>query len=84
MEIEKTIPTFRFSEFSWENMSYLTIEQILADIATFIDHVRSSLNSPLAPVILWGSQFGATLSAFTRLKYPHLVNGWVTSFSSLH
>lgn len=56
-------------------MEYLTIEQTLADIATFIDFVRRSLGTPSAPVILWGSQVGATLAAFTRLKYPHLVNG---------
>lgn len=56
-------------------MRYLTIEQTLADIATFIDYIRRSLDTPYAPVILWGSQFGATLAAFTRLKYPHLVNG---------
>lgn len=56
-------------------MRYNTVEQILADISTFIDHIRRSLNTPFAPVILWGSQFGATLAAFTRLKYPHLVNG---------
>lgn len=56
-------------------MRYLTIEQTLADIATFIDFIRRSLATPLAPVILWGSQFGATLSTFAKLKYPHLVNG---------
>ncbi len=64
-----------FSEFTWDNMRYLTIEQILADISTFIDHIRQSLGTPSAPVILWGSQFGATLATFARLKYPHLING---------
>lgn len=58
-------------------MRYLTIEQTLADISTFIDYIRRSLDTPFAPVILWGSQFGATLSVWTRMKYPHLVNGWV-------
>ncbi|XP_037038173.1 putative serine protease K12H4.7 isoform X2 [Bradysia coprophila] len=69
-----------FDDYSWENMQYLTIEQTIADIATFIDFVRRSLGTPSAPVILWGSQLGATLAAFTRLKYPHLVNGvWSSS-----
>lgn len=66
---------FDFSEFSWDNLRYLTIDQTLADISTFIDFVRQSLNTPNAPVILWGSQVGATLASWARLKYPHLVNG---------
>lgn len=64
-----------FSEFLWDNLRYLTIEQTLADISTFIDHIRQSLFTPFAPVVLWGSQLGGTLAAFARLKYPHLVNG---------
>lgn len=65
-----------FRNASFENMEYLTVEQSLGDIATFIRFVRSQRNVNLpSKVILFGSGYGGTLATYTRKKYPQLVDG---------
>lgn len=59
-------------------MQFLTIEQILGDISTFIRFIRSGLHG--AKVIVWGSGVGGTLSAWSRKKFPHLIDAaWASS-----
>ena len=59
-------------------MNFLTVEQALGDIVEFIDTIRRTTRYPR--VILFGSGYGATLAAWTRKKYPHLVDGiWSSS-----
>lgn len=66
-------------------MQFLTIEQTINDIGRLIQIVKSDLGDPNARVVLWGSGLGATLAAWTRQKYPHLVNGvWSSSGSYEH
>lgn len=61
---------------SFENMEFLTVEQSLADIATFIRFIRSQREVGVLPkVILFGSGYGGTIATWTRKKYPHLVDG---------
>lgn len=55
-------------------MQYLTIEQSLADIATFIQFIQSEVGFD-SKVILFGSGYGATMATWARKKYPHLVSG---------
>lgn len=63
-----------------ENLQYLTIEQMINDIARLIEVVKQDLAAPEARVILWGSGFGATLATWTKKKFSHLVNGvWSSS-----
>lgn len=66
---------------SVENLSYLTIEQSIADIGEFIDFVKKNYNGAQnSRVVLWGRGYGGSLAVWTRHKYHHNVNGvWASS-----
>lgn len=66
-----------FRNATYENLQYLTIEQSLADIALFINEIKSKLNvtENNVTVFAWGSGYGGTLAALARQTYPHLVHG---------
>lgn len=67
-----------FSDLSFENLQWLSIEQIIGDIATFAAFLREEYLTD--DVGVWGSGIGATLAAWSRLKNPHLINGaWSSS-----
>lgn len=60
-------------------MQYLTPEQALQDLATFVETVRER-NSETAKVIVWGSGYGGTLATWARKKFPHLIDAaWSSS-----
>jgi serine protease 16 len=70
---------------TFEDLSYLTIEQMLADISYLIVNLKRILDAPEAKVVLYGPGFGGTLATYARQKFPHLVEGvWSSSgvFSS--
>src|SRR5882757_6645952 len=60
---------------SVENLKYLTSEQALADAANFISQIKE----PNQKLIVFGGSYAGSLSAWLRLKYPHLVNGAIAS-----
>lgn len=63
-----------------ENLQFLTAEQMLHDVAALIAVIRRRHAASYSPIILWGSGYGATIAAWTRKKYPHLVDGvWSSS-----
>ena len=66
---------------SFENLRYLTSEQALEDLATFIRwYVNNQVTwSRERPVIVFGGSYGATLAATMRARHPHLVRGAVAS-----
>ncbi|GFR12158.1 lysosomal Pro-X carboxypeptidase [Trichonephila clavata] len=76
----KSLP---YGELSFENNTYrgyLTTEQALADFASLIYHLKNVLPGGLkAPVIAFGGSYGGMLAAWIRIKYPHLVNGALSS-----
>lgn len=69
------------SDVSTANLQFLSTEQVLADIALLIEHIKQE-DSRLAnaKVILTGTMFGGNLATWFRVKYPHLADGvWSSS-----
>jgi thymus-specific serine protease len=69
------------SDVSTSNLRFLSTEQVLADMANLIDHVKL-LDGRLAnaKVILVGTMFGGNLATWFRVKYPHHADGiWSSS-----
>jgi serine protease 16 len=66
---------------SAEDLEFLSVEQILGDIADFVRFVRQYIgNGRFAPVILYGSGFGGVLSVWARSRFPHLIDAaWSSS-----
>lgn len=64
-------------DLSVENLRYLTTDQALADLASFIASKKQELGA--SRVIVVGGSYAGVLAAWFRLKYPHLVEGAVAS-----
>lgn len=61
-------------------MKFLTIEQILSDMATFIGAIRAEHAGNNNRIIVWGTGYGGSAAAFARKRYPHLIDAaWSTS-----
>lgn len=66
---------------STENLRFLSIEQSLADLASFIVQIkRRQPRYANSKVILVGGSYSATMVAWFRKQYPHLaVGAWASS-----
>ncbi|CAF0704571.1 unnamed protein product [Brachionus calyciflorus] len=73
----KSRPT---EDMSTDNLKYLSSEQGLADLATFRQFIHTSFNLTNSNKwISFGGSYPGSLSAWFRLKYPHLVHAAVSS-----
>lgn len=61
-------------------MGYLNSEQALADFVELITFLKTKPNMKNSPVIVFGGSYGGMLSAWFRIKYPHIVQGFVSIF----
>ncbi|XP_053671932.1 putative serine protease K12H4.7 [Anopheles nili] len=64
-----------------DKLKYLNIDQALADLAHFVVEMRRTIpGAENAGVIMVGGSYSATMVAWFRQKYPHLINGaWASS-----
>ena len=76
----KSHPT---ADMSTKNLSYLSSEQALADLASFITAMTERHNLTDAKWIAFGGSYPGSLAAWLRLKYPHLVHGSVSTSGPL-
>lgn len=75
---------FNDTEKAYNNLKYLSINQVLYDFANFIDSYKNN-NTDLAnaPVIAFGSSYSGMLSAWLRIKFPNVFAGSVASSSPI-
>jgi len=61
-----------FGEDSWtrENLRYLTIENAIADYASFLTTIKQEYNATNSPVVVFGGSYGGVLAALCRTHYP--------------
>lgn len=57
------------------SLKYLNSEQALADLAAFSQSMAMKFNLTNSKWISFGGSYPGSLSAWFRLKYPHLVHG---------
>nr|CAB3265202.1 putative serine protease K12H4.7 [Phallusia mammillata] len=77
----KSHPT---EDVSSSNLSYLSSEQALADIANFIVNIKEKHNLGNRKWIVFGGSYSGALAIWARLKYPHLVFGAESASAPLH
>ena len=70
-------------DMSRENMKYLSSRQGLEDAGRFISEISNNVNYNLTTWITFGGSYPGSLSAWMRLKFPHLVTGSVSSSGPL-
>jgi lysosomal Pro-X carboxypeptidase len=76
----KSMPFGDQSYRSLTNLGFLSSEQALADYAMLIGLLKGNGSGSIpgannAPVIAFGGAYGGMLSAWFRIKYPHIVAG---------
>jgi pimeloyl-ACP methyl ester carboxylesterase len=68
-----------------DNLTYLSSKQALFDLAVFRNYYQESVNEKYNrtgtdnPWIVFGVSYPGALSAWFRLKFPHLVDGSLAS-----
>ena len=70
-------------DMSTPNMIYLSSRQGLEDLGHFISAMNQKHNLTGAPWITFGGSYPGSLSAWMRLRFPHLVTGSVSSSGPL-
>lgn len=73
-----------FPDLSTKNLQYLSSQQALADLATFISAMNDQFKLPSSTKwIVFGGSYPGSLAAWMRVKYPHLVAGAMSASGPL-
>lgn len=67
---------------SFENLQWLTIHQVVADIGRFANFMKRQYHE--APIILYGRNYGGKLAVWARQKYPNVIDGAYASSSGIN
>ncbi|KAL6058240.1 Dipeptidyl peptidase 2 [Balamuthia mandrillaris] len=70
----KSLPYGPKLSFQTPYIGLLSIEQALADYALLVSHLKAVYSAPNAKVVAFGGSYGGMLSAYFRMKYPHIVD----------
>ncbi|KAH7415324.1 hypothetical protein KP509_14G037800 [Ceratopteris richardii] len=80
-----------FQDLKIENLKYLNSKQALSDLAAFRNHYQALINTRYKRSSnvdnLWftfGGSYAGALSAWFRLKFPHLAHGSLASSAPIH
>ncbi|KAI9915573.1 hypothetical protein PsorP6_008529 [Peronosclerospora sorghi] len=76
--------SFPFGDRYRDNMAYLTHDQALADYTKLIYHLQKNYDAFNHPVIAFGGSYGGMLSAWFRMKYPHIVAGAIAASAPIY
>lgn len=83
--------SYPFSNLATENLKYLTSKQALFDLATFRNYYQDQINKKYNlsrtaenSWINFGGSYAGALSAWFRLKFPHLTRGSLASSAVVH
>jgi len=72
-----------FKTWDLSNLSYLTTENALADIALFLTSINNDLMNRYGgkkrKIFVMGGSYPGALAAWMRYKYPHIVDGALAS-----
>ena len=66
---------FGDATFDRDNLKYLTVEQAMMDYVEFILDYKQTNGLQDRAVIVGGGSYGGMLSAWLRMKYPHVFQG---------
>ena len=78
----ETLP-FGADSFTPKSLQFITTEQALADYALLIPLIKEQFDAPQATVIAFGGSYGGMLTAWMRIKYPHLIAGAISASAPL-
>lgn len=73
----ETLPFGNETFSNLSNLGYLSSEQALADYAQFLRWFKNDFypQTNNSKVVAFGGSYGGLLSAWFRMKYPHIVIG---------
>jgi len=66
---------FGDESFNKDNLAYLTVEQAMMDYVEFMTDYKKTNGLEDRAVIVGGGSYGGMLSAWLRMKYPHVFQG---------
>jgi hypothetical protein len=67
------------ADLSTQNLRLLSTQQALADYAEFRNFISNKYNATKSKWISFGGSYSGSLSAWFRMKYPHLIDGSIAT-----